>query len=111
MSENLSRNGIAYNLNFSPYKLEVEYGVDHVVYVFSSELYKQKFKDKLEENRAKISESLSKRFGFTITNDILADLKLYSQTEKRGFLLYYNEKSFEWLNTTALNGVTMTYKN
>ena len=111
MNENLTRNGIAYDLSLSPYKLKIEYGNDELEFVFSSEYYKSIFLKKLEGNREKINGSLSNRFGFTIENDILCDVKLYSQTEKRGFLLDFNGKIIECLNIIKLDGKTLTLEN
>ena len=83
----LSRNGIAYDLTKTPYVYTKEYvGGITIVYSFSSELYLNKFKDKLIEHRNKINESLSKRFGMVVVNNVLNDLVLYSKTEYRGYL-------------------------
>lgn len=84
----LTRNNVAYNLNESPHRLEVPYDDQQIlIYVFSSEFYKTNFYNRFLGNREAISESLSKRFGFQIENDLLADLKLYTSIEKRGFLI------------------------
>lgn len=88
----LTRSGIAHNLSISPYKVVVDYQSGELTYVFSSELYKNKFIDKLEDNREKISKSLSNRFGFTVINNMLADVKLYITTETRGFLILGKEE-------------------
>ena len=87
----LTRDGIAYDLNISPYRLEVPYEDCTLTYVFSSELYRKNFYNRFLENREKISASLSKRFGFHIENDLLCDLKLYTMIEKRGFLILKGE--------------------
>ena len=101
----LTRNGIAYNLSLSPYKLNIEYGKnDYITFKFSSDLYKDKFLNKLQENRVSINESLSKRFGFNILNEKLCDLKLYSSIEKRGFYIETKEGIYECLNTIKLDG-------
>lgn len=101
---NLTRSNIAYDLNISPHKLEVSYADEVLTYVFSSELYRQKFNDKIESHRAKISESLTNRFGFTIENNKLADLKLYTTIEKRGFLIYKGQVKVECLSSITLDG-------
>lgn len=107
----LTRSGVAYDLDISPHHLEVNYSEVHgLTFVFSSELYKSIFKRKQEENRKKINESLSKRFGFDISNDRLADIKLYSMTEKRGFLIKGKE-DYRCLDTIELNGVNLINKN
>lgn len=83
----LTRSKIAYNLEESPHRLEVPYKDFHLVYVFSSNLYKNKFYERFIDNRAEISESLTRRFGFRIQSDLISDLRLYSTIEKRGFLV------------------------
>lgn len=101
---NLTRSNIAYDLNISPHKLEVVYPDEVLTYVFSSDLYRQKFNDKIESHRDKISESLTNRFGFTIENNKLADLKLYTTIEKRGFLIYKGQVKVECLSSITLDG-------
>ena len=101
----LTRNGIAYNFDISPYKATVNYSKDDsITFTFSSELYKEKFLTKLDENRSIINNSLSKRFGFDIVNDKLSDIKLYSSTEKRGFLLEIKDNKYSCLSTIKLDG-------
>lgn len=108
----ITRSGVAHDLNISPYKLYICYGNsdERLGYVFSSQLYMDIFKKKLEENRENISKSLSKRFGFTIKNDKLCDLKLYSATEKRGFLILGVEEEYRCLNNLELNGEILTQR-
>lgn len=107
MSE-LTRSKIAYDLNISPHKFSLIYHTCEIDFIFSSDLYKKKFITKLMENRLSINQSLSNRFGFTIVNDILADLKLYTTIEKRGFLLYHNGVKVECLKDIILDGQRMT---
>lgn len=102
----LTRSNIAYDLSISPHILDVHYEDETLYYVFSSELYMNIFKRKFNENRQKINESLTKRFGFEITNDKLCDLKLYSATEKRGFLIR-GKVEYECLESIRLNGETL----
>lgn len=100
----LTRNGIAYNLKLSPYKITVKYDQESITYKFSSQLYKDNFQNKLKDHRKTIENSLSKRFGFIIVNEKLSDLKLYSSIEKRGFLIETKEGIYECLNTIKLDG-------
>ena len=90
----LTRANIAYNLEESPHRLEVPYDGFSLLYVFSSNLYKQNFYDRFLDNREKITGSLTKRFGFTVQNDVLCDLRLYSTIEKRGFLVMKEEDKY-----------------
>ena len=107
----LTRSGIAYDLNISPHIHEIDYKDNKIKYIFSSNLYKEKFIEKLEENRKQISEGLSKRYGFKIMNHIISDLKLYSKIEKRGFLIEANEERYECLNIIVLDGLNQIVKN
>lgn len=106
----LTRSGIAYDLTISPYSLVVDYQDESLEYIFSSQRYKDIFYKKFVDNRVTINDSLSNRFGFIIENDKLADLKLYSMTEKRGFLIKGKEE-YKCLNTIKLNGVNLTNKS
>lgn len=104
---NLTRSNIAYDLNISPHSADVQYPDCIITYVFSSALYARKFNDKLQENRRKINGSLSNRFGFTIENNVLADLKLYTTIEKRGFLIYKGQDKAECLSHITLDGTRL----
>ena len=108
---NLTRGGVAYDFNMSPYRYNVDYGYSSITYVFSSNYYLGNFVDRMKSNRDKINQSLSRRFGFTVNNDILCDLKLYSSIEKRGFLIYKDGERFECLSTITLDGVNLTTTN
>jgi hypothetical protein len=103
----LTRNNVAYNLNESPHRLEVPYDTESLIYVFSSEFYKNNFYNRFLENREKISESLSNRFGFHVQNDLLADLRLYTSIEKRGFLIIKGEEKIVCQENITLDGALL----
>ena len=103
----LTRNNVAYNLNESPHRLEVPYDQQALIYVFSSEFYKTNFYNRFLDNREKISESLSKRFGFRVQNDLLSDLKLYTSIEKRGFLIIKGEDKIVCQENITLDGALL----
>lgn len=107
----LTRSNIAYNLSISPHRLSVDYGESSLVFVFSSDLYRRKFIEKQDAHRKQISNSLTKRFGVTVGNRVLSDLKLYTTIEKRGFLLVKNGVEVECLDEIILNGETLTLKS
>lgn len=113
LNNQLTRSGIAYNLDISPHKHIIKYNDQEVEYIFSSDRYKQIFLRKLEDNRKTYNQTLSKRFKFDIvnTNNILCDIKLYSITEKRGFLIKTKEESYRCLSTIKLDGMNLTSKN
>lgn len=106
----LTRSKVAYDLNISPHKYEVTYDDQVLTFVFSSALYRDKFVHALQKNRDKINESLSNRFGFTIVNNELSDLKTYVTIEKRGFLIYKGQVKFECLNNIILDGHRLMMK-
>ena len=107
----LTRDGIAYDLNISPYRLEVPYEDSPLTYVFSSELYRKNFYNRFLDNREKIGGSLSNRFGFRIENDLLCDLKLYTMIEKRGFLVLKGEERFVCQESIILDGAKLMKKS
>lgn len=107
----LSRNNICYNLVKSPYTMNVKYGEQVITYHFSSELYKNKFAERREDNHRIIEESLSKRFGFKIKSELIADIRLYSSIEKRGFLISVNGENRQWLSSITLDGLRMIQSN
>lgn len=106
----LTRNGISYNLKTSPYKESINYNGEKITYKFSSNMYQEKFINKIKDNRITINNSLSKRFGFKIENNVLCDLKLYLSIEKRGFLIETKEGLFECLSTIKLDGMNKIIK-
>ena len=103
----LTRDNIAYDFNISPHKHTVYYEDEDITYIFSSNLYKENFKKRLSDNREVINTSLSKRFGVNIINNKIADLRLYQNIEKRGFLLYKGQVKIECLRDITLNGRKM----
>ena len=108
----LTRSKIAYDLNISPHFEEVHYKDGTILkYVFSSNLYKRNFAKKLEEHRETINNSLSNRFGFLVRYEKLADLKLYTSIEKRGFLIYQDGEKIECLDSLTLDGNNLMSKN
>ena len=88
----LTKNNIAYNLHLSPHSEEVDYGWSKSIYVFSSDLYRRKFLERREENKGYIEEMIKRRYGVKVEATELADVYLYSKIEKRGFLIYKDDK-------------------
>lgn len=84
----LTKNGVCYNLSESHFRTTQ----NGVVFVFSSQLYLDKFIARLQENRDIINFSLTKRFGLTVNVSTLADVVLYKRIEKRGFLIVIGDK-------------------
>lgn len=104
----LTRGGkIAYDFNCSPYKAHI----DGLQFVFSSENHVKKFKERLDKSREKISSSLSNRFNIFIRCDGIADIMLYKEIEKRGFLIITAEgEKITCLNKVQFVGGKLTKK-
>lgn len=100
----LTRSKIAYDLSISPHRLTVTYGENPLTFVFSSALYKTKFLEKMGDHREQISESLSKRFGVKVNQPLVADFRLYTTIEKRGFLLIQDGVECKWPDKVVLDG-------
>lgn len=107
----LTRSKIAYDLSISPHRLDITYGESSLQYVFSSDLYRRKFIEKQTENREQIENSLTKRFGVRVRNNILADIRLYTTIEKRGFLLVKDGVEVECPDRIILDGERATLKS
>lgn len=107
----LSRGGICYNLEVTPFFIKNKYEEYKVLFHFSSDFYKNKFESQVNEHREKINKSLSKRFGLSYINPILADIVLYSKIETRGFYLLINDEEFKCLNSIKLSGVNQIQKS
>lgn len=107
----LTRSKVAYNLGISPHKYTIQYMNDEVTFVFSSDLYRRKFSERLLDNRATINLSLTNRFGYNCSLDLLCDLKLYSMIEKRGFLVIVNNEEIICQENITLGGQIVTTRS
>lgn len=103
----ITRNGIVYKLELSPYTATVE----GVTYMFSSVNHLCKFMEKLDENREIISNSLSRRFGVAINFNVLYDIVVYSKIETRGFYIEYEGVPYTCKKDIILSGATLTKKH
>ena len=102
----LTRGKIEYNFKISPFRILTDY---YATFVFSSESHKIKFIERQKKQREKISESLSNRFNFVVECNIIADILLYREIEKRGFLIITDEGiEIECQNSIKLGGQTLT---
>lgn len=103
----LTRAGVCYDLTKTPYEVIIRYSTNELKFKFSSEYNLNNFNSKLEENRDRLTESFTKRFGFSVSNDLLADLKLYEKIEKRGFLIESKEGLIKCIQDISLLGMEM----
>ena len=79
----LTKNGICYDLKNSPYFCSVGF----YKFFFSSPAHLVKFRRELEANREWLNDSMTRRFKFNMSLDLLADFSLYRKIETRGFLI------------------------
>jgi hypothetical protein len=107
----LTRYGITRNLVESPYTYTMDYGYEELTFHFSSELYLSKFIERYINNRSEVNESLTNRFKIKVKCDILADLKLYSSIEKRGFYIASTIGSITCLSNIRLDGLELIIKS
>lgn len=96
----LTRYGVCYNLENSPYIFKTLSTTFH----FSSQFYFEKFVEEYRQHRKKIADSLSLRFNFGVTFDSVADIVLYSRIEKRGFYIIYKGVEFKCRENLRLHG-------
>ena len=67
-----------------------------ICYYFSTELHKQNFIKRLEENRREVADRIYKRYRSCIHSDYLADIYLYQKVENRGFYVkLYNGQTYK----------------
>ena len=107
MGNVITRGGVAYDFNLSPYTMTVNYSDEVLTFVFSSALNRDKFSRQIQGNRDKINGSLTNRFSLKIVNNKLCDLKLYTTIEKRGFLIYKGQVKILCVNEIILDGARM----
>lgn len=68
-----------------------------------------KFKSNISSNRDWLNDSMSRRFKFTMSLDLLADLSLYRKIETRGFMII-NESTgvaYECPESIEFHGTTI----
>lgn len=87
------------------------YELDGVKYFFSTELRRDNFIKRYQDNRKEVAARLKKRWRFDIESSLLADLYLYSSIELHGFYIEHNGGAFEWQRQVKLDGLRMTKKN
>ena len=80
------------------------YKTKNFTYIFSSELYLNKFIDNLKDNRIKLKNRLESRFRIKVNLDDYFDFILYDTIEKRGFLIKTAEGDIFCLKEVTLNG-------
>lgn len=81
----MTKDGIEYNFDITPYIVSRNYGELNLKYKFSSEMYMNKFKEKALINNTKL-------YPYGADLHMVDDLKDYDKIEKRGFQIIKNDK-------------------
>ena len=104
----LTRNGVCYNLQETPYKYEN----GKIILHFSSLKNMEKFHSRKTEERNKLYRSLYNRFKISINISILSDILLYTKIEKRGFFItLLNGEEITCLDNLTLGGIQIKKKD
>lgn len=88
---NFTKNGVCYPIEESPFTAHR----NGFTFFFSSMAHLTKFNDKVRERELWLNDSLSRRFKCFVDADILADIQLYEQIEKRGYYVEH-ESGESW---------------
>lgn len=83
--------GICLNLNESEYFFNYK----GLIFYFSSEFYKKKFVDNIQNYIENETFKLQIRYNINIDFDVLFMISLYKKIEKRGFRVYDEENKKE----------------
>lgn len=88
----MTKDGIEYNLNITPYAYTAQYNTISITYKFSSQLYLDKFIAFLcdEFSYNKDDEKLYKKYGIKFSLKMVYDIAYYNKLEKRGFQIVKN---------------------
>lgn len=69
---------------------------DKLTFVFSSEFYLNNFLNRYQEYLKKENSKLFAKYKTSIFADYLILIELYKKIEKRGFLIYYEDKELQY---------------
>ena len=86
-----SKRGIYYDLNESDYI----YTIDNFKFVFSSLFYLSLFKQNLDSYLKYEEDRINNKIGEDLNLKEVILLNHYKKLEKRGFLVYYNNKKLD----------------
>jgi hypothetical protein len=80
----MTKDGIEYDFRVSPYVIDIPYKKGHISYIFSSEMYKEKFLNHMISRKPVFEKRFLKR-GVKLNMSAIDDLLTYIDIEKRGF--------------------------
>lgn len=99
-----TRDNIYYDLHESIYRIEQ----GRMIFVFSSELYRTKFKEQVQQHRIQFNKKFKVRYGLAFDFKELPDVVLYCKIEKRGFLLIKKGEVMDECRELTCAGETVT---
>lgn len=102
----MTSRGIVVDLPNSPYH---SIASGHIFF-FSSEFYRNKFEQMLEQNRVEVSQRISDRYKVQAQFDFMADVYLYQKIEKRGFYIRGEEGEYKCREMLKFDGEKVTLK-
>lgn len=107
-SKNPTRDGVYHDLKQSIYTASR----GEVVFFFSSNYYRNKFFEQLEEQRKEFDSHLNKKVDEHFLNlNWLADIHLYKRVEKRGFYVKIGCEEVAWLELCRYASWNVMWQN
>jgi YHS domain-containing protein len=94
------------DLKKSPYKIIV----NNIEFIFSSEFYKNKFKENVDNFIENFKLEFESRFQLKVDLKKYASIVYYTKVEKRGFLIVVDSEVVEWQKNIILDGQIKTMK-
>lgn len=91
----MTRGGIEYNFQLTPFIATK----NDIIFYFSSNKNVERFLKTCDEKHIFLNESLSNRFNVNINSIELALIVNYTNIEKRGFRIRYNDKDYDSLGS------------
>ncbi|MBO7714061.1 MAG: hypothetical protein J6S85_10855 [Methanobrevibacter sp.] len=109
--KNLTRNGVAKNLEKSPYVFTEVIDGKLLSLHFSSKLHLRNFMEKRNDNFVMLYNHIYKRFKYKVNCKLLSELNLYQKIENRGYYIKFNNEDFQCQSKIILSGVSRMSKN
>lgn len=101
----MTKSGVEYNPDASPFIKKINYGDREIIFVFSSSAVMTRFEELLDANREEIRSSLEGRFKikFNISPEF-CDLILYRKQERRFYRVYIDGECVQWQGKLLFDG-------
>lgn len=100
----MTRRGVYYDLKESPYVFPIFENNHNALFVFSSKNNLERFSNRQEDYLSLETNKLKSFYKTNFQGDIFLLIRLYKSIEKRGFLIYYDDKE---INDTSIFEITL----